>query len=676
MDAVGQIEKFKDFFEENYLKDIHEIVQKGLKSIIIDFAVLSQFDMELAEALLEDPEELIRAAELALDQFDPGIKEKHELERVRFRNLPDSQTMKISEVRSKNLGEFLCIEGIVRQASDVRPQVTSAKFECGGCGNSISILQIDAKFKEPTRCTCGMRGRFKLLSKELVDAQHLKIEEAPESLEGGEQPKRLSVFLKEDLVEPKMEKKCSPGSKIRITGIVKEVPVILKTGAKSVRYDLILEANFIESVHEDFSDISLSGEEIEEIKAFSKKQKLFDRFSRSIAPSIYGHEKIKQALVLQLLGGNRIVKPDGTCRRGDIHVLLCGDPGSGKSQMLSFISKAAPKARMVSGRGASGAGLTATVVRDEFLRGWALEAGTLALANKGIAVVDELDKMSHEDRSALHEALEQQQITIAKANIQATLNSQTTLLAAANPKLGRFDPYTPIAGQINLPPSLLNRFDLIFPVRDLPDKDRDTRIASHVLESAVDKSIFDTEVSVEFLRKYVSYVKQKIRPVLTKGAINEIRDFYVKLRNSGSSSEDKGVKPIPISARQLEGLMRMAEAASKLRLDDKVRREDALTAIELLRSCLMDVGFDPETGQIDIDRMSSGITASARSKIVVVKEVINEFDSKGMKVIPVEEIMAAASAKGVDESTVEEAIEKLKRSGDLFEPKKGHISKI
>ena len=196
------------------------------------------------------------------------------------------------------------------------------------------------------------------------------------------------------------------------------------------------------------------------------------------------------------------------------------------------------------------------------------------------------------------------------------------------------------------------------------------------MESTIDDSLFDTEVRVDFMKKYVSYTKQRIHPRLTKGAINEIKDFYVKLRNSGSSSDDKGVKPIPISARQLEGLMRLAEASAKVRLDEKVRREDALRAIELLRSCLMDVGFDPETGMIDIDRMTSSITASVRGKIGLVKEIINEFESKGMKIIPVEEIIASAALKGLDESSVEETIEKLKRSGDLFEPKKGHISKI
>jgi len=292
---------------------------------------------------------------MAIEQFDLPAEVKGL--NVRFTNLPETQKIRISDIRSAHLGKFLYVEGIVRQASDVRPQVTSAKFECAGCGNTVSILQIDQKFKEPSRCTCGWRGNFRLLSKELIDVQHLKIEESPESLYGGEQPKRLSVFLKEDLVEPKMERRTTPGNKVRIYGIVKEVPIPLKTGVQSTRYDLILEANNIEPVQEDYSDVVLTKEDEEQILALSTSPKVFDKFVGAIAPSIYGHDRIKEALVLQLFGGMRREKPDGTTSRGDIHVLLVGDPGSGKSQLLQFISKAAPKARFVSGKGASGAGL-------------------------------------------------------------------------------------------------------------------------------------------------------------------------------------------------------------------------------------------------------------------------------------------------------------------------------
>lgn len=673
MDINEQIDAFKDFFDDNYKTELYTAVMAGKKSLAVDFSKLAEHNTDLAELLIENPEDLIKASELAIEHFDLPKPTKHF--RIRFFNLPHSQRLRIGDIRSEHLGLFIWVESIVRQSSDIRPQVTNAKFECAGCGNTISILQIDAKFKEPSRCSCGWRGKFRLLSKDLVDVQHLKVEEAPESLEGGEQPKRLSVFLQEDLVEAKMEKRTAPGAKILVFGIVKEIPIPLKTGAQSTRYDLIMEANNVVPVQEDYSDVSLDDKDVQEIIEFSKDPKIYEKFTKAIAPSIYGHEKIKQALVLQLLGGVRKVKEDKTVIRGDIHILLVGDPGSGKSAILSYISKAAPKARFVSGKGSTGAGLTASVVKDEFLKGWSLEAGALVLANKGIACVDELDKMTDEDRSALHEALEQQIISISKANIQATLRAETTMLAAANPKLGRFDPYAPIAGQIDMPPTLLNRFDLIFPIRDIPNKEKDEKIALHVLEAIHKEETYSTEITAGFLKKYLAYVKMNVYPKMTKSAINEIKDFYVTLRNSGKESEE-GAKPIPISARQLEALIRLSEASARLRLDEKVTREDARRAIELLKYCLMQVGFDPESGQIDIDRITSGITASARNRIVVVKDVIDNLTKAGVKQIPIDEIISQAVSKGIEYNKVEDTIEQLRRSGEIFEPKKGFIQKI
>ena len=317
---------------------------------------------------------------------------------------------------------------------------------------------------------------------------------------------------------------------------------------------------------------------------------------------------------------------------------------------------------------------TASVVKDEFLKGWSLEAGALVLANNGLACIDEFDKMSTEDRSALHEALEQQQVTISKANIQATLRARTTLLAAANPKLGRFDPYTPIPQQIDLPPTLINRFDLIFPVRDLPDKVTDEKIASHVLELSHTEELYVQGLPLDVLRKYLAYIKKYVHPQLTKGAINEIKHFYVTMRNSNENKD--GMQAIPVSARQLEALIRLSEAFAKVRLDDKVKREDALHAIDLLHHCLQEIGLDPETGKIDIDRISTGITTSVRNKILVVKDIIRQFEEKGMIPVPIEEVVAEASLKGITDSTVDEILEKLKRSGDLFEPRKGFIQRI
>ncbi len=671
IEASEQIRLFHEFLESSCYSQIVDNLRKDRKFVAVDFSELSKFDLDLANELLENPEDTIKAAELAVEQFDleniKGFK-------VRFFNLPDSQGIMIRNVRSTHIGRLMKVDGVVRQKSDVRPQVTAAKFECPVCGNVINVLQLEGSFKEPSKCGCGRKGKFMLLSKELVDAQGIVLEEVPENLEGGEQPKRVNILLKDDLVSPLSEKKTNPGSKINVIGVIKEVPIILRSGSKSTRFDLMIEANYIESIEETFYEVEISEEEEQKIIDLSKDPDLFLKLVNSTAPSIYGYEKVKEALLLQLVGGVRKVRKDKVVSRGDMHILLVGDPGSGKSAMLKRITTIAPKGRYVAGRGVSGAGLTASVVRDEFLNGWSLEAGALVLASNGLCAIDEMDKMIPEDRSAMHEALEQQTVSISKANIQATLIARTTVLAAANPKFGRFDPYGIIAEQIDMPPTLINRFDLIFTIKDLPDEIKDEKMASHILKLHQTPDIFEPEISTDFLRKYIAYAKQKIIPVINNDALREIKDFYLRMRASGGTEE--GIKAIPISARQLEALVRLAEASAKLRLSNEVTREDARRSIELVEYCLIQVGFDRETGKIDIDRIATGISASQRSNIIVIKEIIADLENKVGKTIPIDDIIEEAKNKGVTEEKIEEVLEKLKRVGEVFEPRRGFLSRI
>ncbi len=591
MEVQEQIDKFQQFFEMNYLKELVENARSEIYSIEFEFKDLAIFEPELADLLIEHPEDTIRAAELSLENIDLGLDSKVNF-RVRIFNLPKEQFLSIRTIRSKNIGKFIELSGIVRQKSDVRPQVTSAVFECPSCGNRITVLQLDQKFKEPTKCGCGRKGKFRLLSKELVDAQRIVLEEAPEAIEGSEQPKRLSIFLKYDLVSPMSDKRTNPGAKLSVTGVIKEIPIIMRDGTKSTRFDLILETNHVMPVQESFSEIKLTKKEIKEIKTFSKDPQMKSKIVESMAPTIYGHTEIKKALLLQMLGGVRKVRSDGTVTRGDIHILLIGDPGCGKSVLLQRVSKLAPKVRYVSGKGASGAGLTASVVKDEFIRGWALEAGALVLANHGLCAIDEFDKMSKEDTSAMHEALEQQTVTIAKANIQATLRAQTSVLAAANPKFDRFDPYESIGKQITFPSTILNRFDLIFPIKDKPNKEVDEHLANFLLKlHQTGESVVKTPLTTEFVKKYIAYAKRTFRPRLSDEALNEIQSYYVKMRLSGT--EDGKVQAIAISARQLEGLVRLSEASAKLRLDTVVTKKDARVAIELTHFCLSAIGLDP-----------------------------------------------------------------------------------
>jgi replicative DNA helicase Mcm len=663
-DLVIEAKNFFDF----YKKELGDSLRKGKNAVYIDFMKLSEFSKQLSEEILSNPEEILSLMESAMEES--GLVKSI---RIRLFNLPKSQEIKVRNIRSKHLNELIIIEGIIRQASDVRPQVVNAKFECPSCGTIISVLQIEKKFREPTGCSCGRRGGFKQISKEMVDTQRLVVEEAPESLSGGEQPKKINIFVKEDLVEPKMEEKTTPGSRIKIVGVLKEVPQPLPTGGLSTRFELAVEANNIIPLEETFEEVNITEEDEKQILELSEDPEVYEKLARSITPSVWGYDEIKKSLVLQLFGGVRKIHSDGQKSRGDIHILLIGDPGVAKSVTLGFMANISPKGRYVVGKSASGAGLTATVVRDEYLRGWSLEAGAMVLANKGLVCIDELEKMDPQDRSAMHEAMEQQTVTISKANVQATLRSETSVLAAANPKFGRFDPYQSVAQQIDLPPTLINRFDIIFTLRDIPDRDKDSRIATHVL-SEHQKQGAHVVFEKEFLRKYVAYAKQKIKPKLSKEAVEELKKFYVDLRNKPVSS-DSSLRPIPISARQLQALVRMSEASAKVRLSPEVTIEDSKRAIELMKYYLMQVGYDYESKTFDIDKISGKISSSERNKVFMVKDVINELEGRVGKLIPVEEVEKELEGK-LTKDEIDEAISKLNSNGVIFKPRRGYIQRV
>ena len=659
--------EFKNFFEA-HKKELGESLKKADNVIYLDFIKLTEFSNKSADEILSNPEETLEKAERAVEEL--GLIKNA---RIRLKNLPKIQEMKIRNIRSKHLNELIVIEGIIRQASDVLPQVVNAKFECPSCGTVISVLQIEKKFREPTRCSCGRRGGFKLISKEMVDTQRLVIEESPESLMGGEQPKRIDTFVKEDLVEPRMEEKTTPGARIKIIGILKEVPVPLSTGGLSTRFALAVEVNNIIPLEETFEELDISEEDEKQILELSEDPEVFEKLARSITPSVWGYEEIKRSLVLQLFSGVQKVYADGQKSRGDIHILLIGDPGVAKSVTLGFMANISPKGRYVVGKSASGAGLTATVVRDEYLRGWSLEAGAMVLANKGLVCIDELEKMDPSDRSAMHEAMEQQTVTISKANVQATLRSETSVLAAANPKFGRFDPYQSIAQQIDLPPTLINRFDVIFTLRDLPDKEKDAKIASHVLLEHR-KQGESMLIPRDIFRKYIAYSKQRIKPQLSDEAVAEIKKFYVDLRNKPVSS-DSAVRPIPISARQLQALIRLSEASAKVKLREIVTKEDAQIAIGIIKYYLTQVGYDYESKTFDIDKITLGRTASQRNKVFIVRDLITELEDKMGKLIPIEEIEKEIKDK-LTKTELDDAINELVKNSIIFKPRRGYVQKM
>jgi len=658
--AVGE---FEEFFSEEYYREVAQAVQNGDDSIIVDVEQMDIFNIELYNYLRDNPGKAVSAAEKGVFGHDQITDEEFN---IRFTNMPEEDFVLLKNLRSQHIGKFIPIEGMIKRASQVKPEVISAVFECNQCGELVEKDQDSAELKSPYKCPdCGSR-KFDVEEKVMTDSQVITVEENPESRDGSEQPSELKIKLEGDLVDPDFQRKVVPGNVAEITGVIVERQ--LKKNSK--KYDIHMEANYLDPTQQEFEQLVLTEEEKEEIEELAKNPEIFEKISRSIAPSIFGHEKIKQAIALQLFGGVKKGREDGVKSRGDLHILLIGEPGTGKSQLLKFTGELAPKGRYVVGKSSTGAGLTAAVVRDESTGEFELEAGAVVLANKGMAAIDDIDKMGEEDRSSLHEAMEQQQISVSKANIQATLNAQTSILAAGNPKYGRFDPYEPIPQQISIGDTLLSRFDFIFPVTDEPDEEKDTQLSEQVLKNHIDPEETDAEIGQDMLRKYVAYAKKK-RPQLTQEAADKIQEFYVNMRSKGGEEGDS----VPITARQLEALVRVAEASARAELADKVTEADAKRAIDILTYCLQQVGVDPETGEFDIDMMESGVSGSQRNRLQTIKQII-ESETGDDESVEIERVVEKAAENDIPEDKAEEVINRLKRDGELFEPEQGKIQRI
>ncbi len=655
--AKTSVAKFEEFFSSKYKDTVFEALEKypDKRSVVVDYTELEMFDPDIADLLLEKPEEVLKASQKAIKNIDPQRKnaELH----IRFENIRNN--IQLRYLRSKYIGKFVAVDGIVRKSDEIRPRIMNALFECRSCMRLQEVPQTSNLLSEPALCQeCGGRS-FRLLQEEseFMDTQTVKVQEPLENLSGGEEPKQIAVILEDDLVDS-----VTPGDIVRITGTMKTV-----RDEKTKRFKNFIYGNYIEAMEQEFEELKISDEDEAKIKELAADPEVYEKIIKSTAPSIQGYRDVKEAIALQLFGGSAKNLEDKTRLRGDIHILIVGDPGIGKSQMLKYVSKLAPRGIYTSGKGTSGVGLTAAAVRDEF-GGWSLEAGALVLGDRGNVCVDELDKMRPEDRSAIHEALEQQTISIAKAGIMATLNSRCSVLAAANPKFGRFDRYKSIAEQIDLPSPILSRFDLIFVVEDKPDVERDTKLANHILRIHQDNSI-PFEIEPELLRKYIAYARRDIHPKLTDKAIAALQKFYVDMR-SGAVDEDS---PVPITARQLEALVRLSEASAKIRLGDEVTEYDAVRAITIQQNCMKQVGYDPETGKVDIDKVEGRTPKSDRDKMRVVTELIGELEDDYNGRTPKNILISELSDRyNMSEEKAEDMLKILKRKGIIYEPQQGY----
>jgi replicative DNA helicase Mcm len=370
-----------------------------------------------------------------------------------------------------------------------------------------------------------------------------------------------------------------------------------------------------------------------------------------------------------LFGGVPKYLPDGITIRGDSNILIIGDPGTAKSVLLQYVTKIAPRGLYTSGRGSTAVGLTAAVIRDR-TGGMTLEAGALVLADRGVCSIDEIDKMRPEDRVAIHEAMEQQTVSVAKGGIVATLNSRTAILAAANPALGRYDPYRTVVENINLPVTVLSRFDLIFVIRDEPAKEVDARMAEHILDlHKTGTAPVEPPISSQMMRKYISYAKQ-IKPVLTDEAMNRLKDFYLQMRNTEAVES-----PIAITARQLEALIRLSEARAKAALRKEITVEDAQAAIILMRKSLEQVGIDITSGKFDIDIIMTGKPKSVRDKLQAIISIIVDA-GKTVGMISEEALYERLEADyGIQRLESSRLLSQLTMDGMVYSPRPGYFKK-
>lgn len=654
------------------------------KSVNIDYSDVDQYDVVFSSYILEEPDRCLKFANNAVMAMVPSINRPGDKINVRLFNLPRDAKVEVRNLRADHLGKLVAVEGLVRKVTTVKPRMTYALFRCARCQSEIWVEQTGMLMKEPLMCnnpdgSCNKQAtRFipDLKESTYIDTQKIEIQERPEGLRGGSQPERLVGFVEDDIAGL-----VTAGNSVTLNGVLRSQE---KTDRdKSTVFETFLDVISVEFEQHEYDEIQITAEDEQKILEMSRDPNLYDNIVKSIAPSIFGMERQKKAIALQLFGGSHKEMDDGTVIRGDIHILLIGDPGVAKSQILRYMSNLSPRGIYASGKSASAAGLTAAAVRDDFGDGrWTLEAGALVLADKGLACIDELDKMSEQDRSSLHEAMEAQKISVAKAGINATLQCRCSMLAAANPKDGRFDENLDVTDQINLPPPLISRFDIIEVLTDKPNKEHDAKLSNHILNThlrgqarmvpedtelggiSVSQILSNTDeirpiYDIETLRKYVAYSK-RITPIMTPDAMRIINDSFLRIRQQGGDS-------IAITARQLEGYVRLAEASAKMRLSRTVDDYDANNAAELVEAYLEVIAGNGD-GTYDIDKVATGFSQKNRNTKEAILRIFAEFGGDGLSA---DEIIQHASNAGISESEARKVVERLNQDGDIYKGPSG-----
>jgi replicative DNA helicase Mcm len=646
-------------------------------SLVVDFQDLVSFDNMFAVLASDDPQSFLTTASNALLSIlrieDPDYVERLDISTIKLRIINYSEHVPLRHIRSRHIGKLIQINGILMRASEVKPLLVEAVFRCRVCGQDIPQTQEEGRYTEPPLCpTCGKKTAMRLIPEQsrFVDWQKVRVQESPEELPPGQMPRSVDVILQGDIVDVSR-----PGDLVKLTGILQTAPDFSRRGGRLATFNVFIEANGVEIAEKEYEQLEISEEDEKHIRELAEDPYIHERIYASIAPSIQGHERVKESIALLLFGGVEKILPDGTRLRGRSNILLIGDPGTGKSQILKFVAGLASRGLYTSGKGTTAAGLTAAVIHDTETGAMTLEAGALVLADQGVACIDEFDKMDPDDRTSIHEAMEQHTVSIAKAGIVATLNARTSILAAANPALGRYEPSLSAQDNIKLPFTILSRFDLIWILVDTVEPTKDRELAQFILSMHQRKKAptkdSNPPISPEFLKKYIGFANRYMIPQLTAEAAQVMEDFYVDLRKSAEG----GAAPVPITARQLESLVRLAEARARMALRPKVTKEDAQAAVLLMQESLRMVALDTLTGKIDIDRLVSKMSAAQRSSSDIILKAMKDMEAEGSPVVSEDALLQRVTSSGLSRERAEEVIKKLVAEGILFNPREGKIKR-
>ncbi|KAL9653278.1 hypothetical protein ABK040_010985 [Willaertia magna] len=604
----------------------------------IDGKELKQFDPTFYDNyLIPFPETTISLMDVVLNEEFIRIYGETEITfSVSIINLENVKAMR--DLNPTDIDKLVCIQGMVTRLSEIIPDMRGAFFKCSSCSSTKYVPLGGGRVKEPPKCTndqCTQSCWTMIHNRcAFYDKQVIKLQETPESIPEGETPHTVNLCVFDTLVDS-----VKPGDRVKVTAIYRAIPIRVSSKQRKVKniYKTYLDAIGFEKLGigivstemmatNSEKGISLTQQEEEEellikqmnitkedesqIKNLAADPNLYQKLQDSIAPGVFEMTSVKKGILCLLFGGANKKLVNGQLR-GEIHILLCGDPGVSKSQLLMQVHKIAPRGIYTSGKGSSAVGLTAYVTKDPDSGEMVLESGALVLSDLGVCCIDEFDKMSDQTRSVLHEVMEQCTVSVAKAGIICTLNARTSILAAANPKESRYNPNLSIVENIQLPPTLLSRFDLIFLLHDIPEKEQDEKLAKHIIALHFDVPLDVTAETIpkDLLAKYIAYARHKIHPKISEEVKSYLVEGYLGLRRFGSHK-----KNITATTRQLESLIRLSESLARMKLKEKIDKTDVEEALRLVRESIFKAAFDPKTGTIDIDLLQTGKSHAEREE--------------------------------------------------------------